>query len=190
MRSPEYDYSLLRSVGDDVFISAAVEIRRPELVTIGSHVAIDTGFYCTVAAELGDYIHIGPYVTVIGGERGRLRLASFTTIAAGCRVACASDAHLGMGLVGPTVPAQYRDDVTHGTVALEMFASLGTNVVVHPGVTVREGSVVGSCSLVASDTKPWTIHHGIPARPVRKRPREKMVDAARALGYSVEPTEV
>ena len=42
--SAQYDYTLLRSCGQDVFISANVEIRRPHLVTVGSHVAIDTGF--------------------------------------------------------------------------------------------------------------------------------------------------
>lgn len=179
----QFDHGLLRTVGADVFISAAVEIRRPHLVSVGSHVAIDSGFYCTVSAELRDYIHIGPYVSVIGGERGRLQMTSFTTIAAGCRIACSSDAHLGAGLVGPTVPDRYRDDVQYGAVTFEMFASLGTNVVVHPGVTLAEGSVVGSCSLVTQDTEPWTIYHGVPARPVRERPREKMIAAARALGY-------
>ncbi len=179
----QFDYGLLRAVGADAFISAAVEIRRPHLVSVGSHVAIDSGFYCTVSAELSDYIHIGPYVSVIGGERGRLQMASFTTIAAGCRIACSSDAHLGSGLVGPTIPAPYRDDVQYGAVIFEMFASLGTNVVVHPGVTLAEGSVVGSCSLVTHHTEPWTIYHGVPARPIRGRPREKMIAAAKALGY-------
>ena len=179
----QFDHALLRAVGADVFISPAIEIRRPHLVSVGSHVAIDSGFYCTVSAELGDYIHIGPYVSVIGGERGRLRMTSFTTIAAGCRIACSSDAHLGAGLVGPTIPDRYRDDVRYGGVTFEMFASLGTNVVVHPGVTLAEGTVVGSCSLVTQDTEPWTIYQGIPARPVRERPRGKMIAAAKALGY-------
>jgi len=180
----EYDHTLLKRCGDDVFISAAVEIRRPHLVSVGDHVAIDTGFYCTVAAEIGDYIHIGPYVTVIGGGEGLLRMAAFTTIAAGCRIACSSDAHLGAGLVGPTIPAEFRDDVTFGEVTLEVFASLGTNVVVHPGVTLAVGSVVGSCSLVTHNTEPWTIYHGVPARPVRARPSQRMLAAARSLGYT------
>ena len=179
----QYEYSRLRECGRDVVISASVEIRRPQLVNIGSHVAIDSGFYCTVAAVLGDYIHIGPYVTALGGERGRLTMGPFTTIAAGCRLVCSSDEFLGAGLVGSTVPDRYRDNVTYGEIRFESFASLGTNVVVHPGVTLAEGSVVGSCSLVTADTEPWTIYHGVPARAVRARPREKMIADARALGY-------
>lgn len=180
--SPEYDYSQLKSFGTDVFISANVEIRRPQLVSLGSHIAVDSGFYCTTNVQAADYIHIGPYVTVIGGAQAFLRLVGFNTIGAGSRLLCASDEFLGEGLAGIS-PPEYRDRVIYAPIVFEMFASLGTNVVVHPGVTLAEGCVVGSCSLVTSSTEPWTIYHGIPARPVKPRPREKMIAAAKALGY-------
>ena len=181
--SAQYDYSLLRSCGRDCFISANVEIRRPHLVSIGNNVAIDTGFYCTVRADIGDYVHIGPYVTVIGGEQGLFQAGHFVTIAAGSRIICVSDEHLGEGLGGPHLPEQYRDTQVIGPVIVENFAALATNVVVLPGVRIAEGSVVGACSLVTGSTEPWTVSMGIPARPVRKRPMDKMIQKARALGY-------
>jgi acetyltransferase-like isoleucine patch superfamily enzyme len=181
--SNQYDYSLLRSCGEDVFISANVEIRRPHLVTVGSHVAIDTGFYCTVKAEIGDYIHIAPYVTVIGGAEGVLCMGHFTTIAAGSRIVCASDEHLGEGFVGPTIPAKYRDKVIIAPVVFENFSSVGTNVVILPGVTLAEGSVVGACSLVNKNTEPWTVYVGIPAKPIKVRPKQRMIEMAREMGY-------
>ncbi len=183
MATPEFAYALLDACGEHVFISGHAEIRRPGLVRIGNHVAIDSGFYCTVAAELGDYIHIGPYVTAIGGPQSTLRLAHFTTVGAGSRFVCGSDELLGEGLAGSAIPAEFRDRVTCTIVTVEKFASLGTSVVVHPGVTIGEGSVVGSCSLVTHDTEPWTVYHGTPARAVRERPRDKMIAAARAMGY-------
>jgi acetyltransferase-like isoleucine patch superfamily enzyme len=180
----QYAYALLRSIGQDVFISGQVEIRRPHLVSIGSHVAIDTGFYCTVGAEIGDYVHIGPYVTVIGGATGRLRMDHFSGIAAGCRIVCASDEYLGEGLVGPTVPAAQRDRVIVAPVTFERFAVTGTNAVILPGVTLAEGTAVCACSLVTKSTKPWTVYAGTPARPVRSRLKEKMIAAAAQLGYT------
>lgn len=182
MNTEIFDLTSLRSCGSDVFISPCVEIRRAHLVSIGSHVAIDTGFYCTVEACMGDYIHIGPYVSVIGGEKALLKLGHFNTIGAGSRILCASDEFHGAGLVGMS-PAEYRDKIIYAPVIFEMFASIGTNVVVHPGVTLAEGSVIGSCSLVTKSTEPWTIYQGIPARPVRQRSRDKMIAAAKALGY-------
>src|SRR5437016_842371 len=180
--SPKYDLARLASFGEDVFISANVEIRRPHLVRLGSHIAIDTGFYCTTAAALGDYVHIGPYVTVIGGAPARLELAGFNTIGAGSRLLCASDEFLGAGLVGMS-PPELRDTVCVEPILFAAFASTGTNVVIHPGVTLAEGSVIGSCSLVTRSTEPWTIYKGIPAHPWKKRPREKMIAAAHKLGY-------
>jgi acetyltransferase-like isoleucine patch superfamily enzyme len=51
-------------------------------------------------------------------------------------------------------------------------------------MTLAEGSVVGSCALVTQTTEPWTIYYGVPARPVKTRPSERMLAAAKALGYS------
>jgi acetyltransferase-like isoleucine patch superfamily enzyme len=109
-------------------------------------------------------------------------MIGFNTIGAGSRILCASDEFLGAGLVGMS-PPEFRDNVIYAPVVLKMFASTGTNVVVHPGVTLAEGCVVGSCSLVTKDTEPWTIYHGIPARPVKARPKERMIEAAKVLEY-------
>ena len=185
IQSPEYDYRKLKSCGTNTFISANVEIRRPSMVSVGNNTAIDTGFYLTTQAEIGDYIHIAPYITVIGGAAGKLTMEHFTTIAAGSRIVCGSDNHLGDGLVGPTIPREYADSVTIAPVLFKMFSSVGTNVVVLPGVTLGEGSVVGACSLLTKDTEPWTIYIGSPAKPYKTRRRENMIEFAKRLGYSI-----
>jgi acetyltransferase-like isoleucine patch superfamily enzyme len=172
----------------DVYISKWAEIRRPHLVSVGNHIAVDSGFYCTTELIIGDYIHIGPYVTVIGGANTYLKLKGFNTIGAGSRLVCASDEFLGEGLVGMS-PPEFRDKVVYAPIVFERFASIGTNVVIHPGVTLGEGSVVGSCSLVTKNTEPWTIYYGIPARRVKERAKEKMIAAAKAMGYLSNETE-
>lgn len=181
----QYDPRELKRIGEDTFISKAVEIRRPYLVEVGSHTAIDSGFYCTVAAEIGDYVHIAPYVTAIGGASGFWKMSHFATLAAGSRIICGSDGHLGVGLVGPTIPDPYKDTVKVAPVVFEMFANVGTNVVIMPGVTLGQGTVVGSNSLVTKSTEPWTIYAGSPARPIKKRPRDKMISYASKLGYEI-----
>lgn len=173
----------LLSIGEDVYVANSAVIKRPQLVRIGNHVAIDDFFYLTTPATLGDYIHIGPMVTVIGGPATLFTMGHFSTVAAGCRIICAGDRHLGAGLVSPVIPDEYRDDVDFAPVTLENFASLGTNVVVMPGVTIAEGSVVGANSLVTKSTEPWMIYVGSPAKPVRARPSERMKAYAAALGY-------
>jgi len=181
INSPQYDYSLLKRCGSNVFISSKVEIRRPHLVSIGSNIAIDTGFYCTTNAELGNYIHIAPYVTVIGGANGVLKMGNFSNIGAGSRVICASEEHMGEGLIGPTIPEKYKDKLLIAPVVFEDYSGVGTNVVIMPGVTFGEGAIVAACSFVNKNLEPWTIYAGVPARPIKIRPREKMLAMGREL---------
>ncbi|GAB2473717.1 galactoside O-acetyltransferase [Hymenobacter qilianensis] len=183
IKSAQYDTTLLKGCGEDVFVSANVEIRRPHLVTLGSHVAIDSGVYITTAAQIGDYTHLSPYITVIGGAQSTLIVEDFVTIAAGSRLICGSDQFMGDGFTSVTAPEQYRDTVDFGTIRCARFSGIGTNVVVMPNVTIAEGSVVGACSLVTKDTEPWTIYVGVPARPIKIRPRAKMLEYAKQLGY-------
>jgi dTDP-4-amino-4,6-dideoxy-D-glucose acyltransferase len=176
--------NLLKSIGIDVIISSNVEIKRPNLVSIGNHVAIDSGFYITTGAEIGDYIHIAPYVCIIGGKTGFLKMDHFTNISVGGRVICGSDEFLGEGLItAPGLPDEYRDNLIIKPVIFEKFVNTGANVVILPGVTLAEGSVIGAGSLVTKNTEPWTIYTGVPARPLKARKKEKMIEYAKRLGY-------
>ena len=69
-----YDITQLKFHGDDVVISDFVEIRRPHLVSIGNHSAIGSFVSIATGAEIADYVHISPHVTVIGGATGMLRM--------------------------------------------------------------------------------------------------------------------
>lgn len=183
LSSTDFDYSSLLSFGEDVFISAQTEIRRPQLVSVGNHVAIDTGVYITTAAEIGDYVHLSPYITVIGGAKSKLIVEDFVTVAAGSRIIAGSDKFMGDGFTSVTAPEKYRDSVEFTTIRLSRFAGIGTNAVIMPGVVIGEGSVIGACSLVTKNTEPWTIYVGVPAKPVKIRPRDKMIAYAKELGY-------
>ena len=184
MNSPQYDKALLKSAGADVFISSAVEIRRPHLLSIGNHVAIDTGFYMTTAGTFGDYLHIGPYVAVIGGAKSELVLGNFVNLTVGAKLICGSDSFSGNGLVSaPDIPEAFLNEVMTGRITVEDFAAVCAGAIIMPGVTIAEGSVVGAGSLVKKSTEPWTIYAGNPAVPIRVRPREHMLAYAKKLGY-------
>ena len=48
---------------EDVYIHDDVEFRQR--YSIGNHVAVDKGVYCSTNIDIGDYVHISPYVTII-----------------------------------------------------------------------------------------------------------------------------
>jgi len=173
----------MKYIGEDSYIDPHAVIRRPHLVTIGRNTNIDYGAYITTGAQIGDYCHIAAYVTCIGGEHGRLIMGNFATIACGSRLVCAGEAHLGEGLVGPTIPKQYQDRQNIESIVFEDFVNIGTNSVILQGVRLGQGSVVGACSLVTQDTEPWMIYKGIPAKPFKTRCKDQMIKFARELGY-------
>ena len=95
-------------LGEDVIIDNHVNIVRPDDVSIGNHVAIDFGFHCTVKIALGDYIHIGPHVSMIGGRTAIFEAQGFNNIMAGARIVCGSDRFDDSGLFGALIPDEYK----------------------------------------------------------------------------------
>ena len=94
--------------GNDVILSNNIEIKRPDLCKIGNHVAIDFGFYCTTALNIGDYVHIGPHVSCIGGRDGKFELHGYNNVMAGARIICCSDRFDNSGLFGALVPDKFK----------------------------------------------------------------------------------
>jgi galactoside O-acetyltransferase len=131
---------------------------------------------------MGDYIHISPFVVVIGGEKSKLILEDFTFIASGTKVVCGSEDYTGGGLIGPTIPEEYRK-INYNMVKFERFAGCGVNCSIMPGVTLAEGSILGANSLLTKDTEPWTIYVGSPAKPIKMREKETIINNAKKLGY-------
>ena len=172
--------------GDDVFIHRNVEFTRPELVKIGNHVAIDSGFYCTTALTVGDYVHISPHVAVIGGKKTALTVEDFCFISTGSKLIGGSETFWGYGLVGPLIPDEFKDDQIVKPIVIKRFAGILANSVILPGVKMAEGSVLGANSLLNSDTEPWTIYAGNPAKPLRARLKHKCYEYAKKLGYTYE----
>ncbi len=169
--------------GDDVYISATAEIRRPELARIGNHVAIDSFFYCTTKLHVGDYVHISPHVAVIGGKKTALYVEDFCFLSVGSKYICGSETFHGGGLIGPLIPEEYQDEQQLLPITLQRFSGALANSVVLPGVVMAEGSVLGANSLLKEDTEPWTVYAGNPARPIRKRSMYKAYEYAEKLGY-------
>lgn len=70
------------------------------------------------------------------------------------------------------VPAKYRPGIISKPVRIGKYTILGCNSVVLPGVTISEGTAVGSMSLCNKSTEEWSIYAGIPARKIRERRRD------------------
>jgi acetyltransferase-like isoleucine patch superfamily enzyme len=150
----------------DIFIHKDAEFKIEP--TLGDHIAIDKGVYCTVNATIGDYTHISPYVTIIGGKTGEFISKGFNNIMAGARIICGSDRFDGSGLFGAMIPKEYKGKQIIEPVVMEMFSNIGTNAIVLPGSILREGVLLTAGSLLMGDTEAWGVYKGNPAILVKK----------------------
>lgn len=53
---------------------------------------------------------------------------------------------------------------------------IGQNAVILPGVHIGDGAIIGLNSVVGSDVEPYTIVAGNPAKPLRKRFDDEMIE--------------
>lgn len=164
------------SRGEDVYVAPNVVWKRPHLAYLRSHIAIDDYFYCTTRIFIENNVHIGPHVSIIGGEHSTLYVGRFCTISAGARIICKSDSFDGSGLVTvPDIPDEFKNTVLGEKIVMHNFSAVGTNAVLMPDVVLAEGVVVGANSLVTETIfEPWTIWVGSPAQKLKDRPREKI----------------
>lgn len=168
--------------GNDVLIDSDVLFKN-EYKIHGSHVAIDKGFYCTSNISIGNYVHIGPYVTVIGGKNSSFEVKGFNNIMAGARIICASDRFDDSGLFGAMIPDEYKGTQINKPVIMEEFSNIGTNAIVLPGSILRKGVMLSAGSLLIGETEDWGVYKGNPAVLIKKINPSKILNHAKKLGY-------
>ena len=164
-----------KKAGKNLKIFEFVKIIRPEVIEIGDYSEIDdfTFIYGGKGIKIGRYVHISRFVSVIGG--GELYLGDYTVLADGSRILTGTDSYHGGSRMSTCLPMEQRN-LNVSYVRIEKDAFVGTNAVVHPGVKIGEGAIIGSNSLVLKDVDPWTINVGIPCKVIGKRPIVKHDD--------------
>lgn len=179
-----------KSIGENVTIYEPVAIIEPESIVLGSNIIISEFSFLAggLGLYLGNYIHIAAHTCISGG--GYCILQDFVGLSAGVRLITSSENVDGSGLTNPTIPQEFRA-IHRSFVNCEKHSFLSTNVVVHPGVTIGEGAVVGSGSIVTKDLEPWGVYLGTPVRRIKERPKEKIFEMENELleKSSVTPSD-
>lgn len=177
-------------IGENVLIYEPVTIIHPELISLKNNIIISE--YSFLAGGLGLYIgkfiHISAHSCISGG--GYCILEDFVGLSAGCRIITGTEDISGTGLTNPTIPSKYRS-FTRSFVHCQKHSFLATNVIVHPGITIGEGAVISSGSVVTKDVEPWSIYRGIPARKVSERRHDKILSLEKELlnESNLKPTD-
>jgi dTDP-4-amino-4,6-dideoxy-D-glucose acyltransferase len=164
---------------NNVYIHNDVEFKRD--FKLGNNIAIDKGVYITVNCVIGDYTHISPYVTIIGGKHGHFECKGFNNIMAGARIICSSDRFDDSGLFGALIPEEIKGRQITSPVIMEEFSNIGTNAIVMPGSILRKGVLLTAGSLLIGDTEEWGVYKGNPAVLVKKINGDKIIELSKKL---------
>lgn len=165
----------LAEVGRDVTIWPMAKIVGMEAIRIGDSVIIDDFVFLMggKSTRIGSFVHIASFTSVTGG--GEFVMEDFAGLSGGIRVYTGNEDYSGEFLTNPAVPHPYRVPI-RSFVRIGKHAIVGANAVVLPGVTVGEGAVVGANSLITKNCDPWTVYAGSPARPIKSRPKERILE--------------
>jgi acetyltransferase-like isoleucine patch superfamily enzyme len=161
-----YSFTRFRSEQSPaVQIGEAASIYLGTMFDLGPGGSVNIGRYCILTApqimadghiEIGDYALIGWNVIIMDSYRFALD----------------PDERREQVRQIPSRPGRVPDFVgTVQPVSIGSNAWVSFDVVVMPGVSIGEGSVVRARSVVAEDVAPYTIVSGNPARLVSRAPR-------------------
>ncbi len=168
----------LGEVGNNVLISKNAKLYCPQNIFLKDNVRIDD--FCIISAGtkvcVGSYVHISAFVVLFGGSG--IIVGDYCSISSFSAIYSESDDFSGKSLVNPWFPQKFKPGYKKGKVSLRNFSNVGAHSIIMPGVTLGEGSVVGSNSLVVSDCEEWSINAGTPSKKIEMRHYEisKMMD--------------
>lgn len=130
----------------------------------------------------------------------RLVIGKFCSIACGAKFLFNSANHTMRSLSTYPFPLFFeewgldRKNVTQswdnkGDIVIGNDVWIGYEAVILAGVTIGDGAIIGSRAVVTKDVMPYTIVGGVPAKPIRKRFSDEVVQKLQEMKWWDWPKE-
>lgn len=163
-----------KRLGDNVLISDKASLYNINNISIGSNVRIDD--FSIISAgkegiEIGNYVHIACYVSLIGNEK--IVLEDYVGLSSKVAVYSSSDDYTGNFMTNPTVFDEFKK-VDNRPVVFKKYSIVGSGTVILPGVIIGEGTAVGALSLVTKKLQEWGVYSGSPLKFIKARKKDML----------------
>lgn len=175
-----FDLKELKSCGKNVIIGKTVRIRYPESVEIGDNVIIDDFTYISTTLKIHDNVHISAGCKIIGGKKSFVEMKEFSTLAPNVVLSAGSDDYIS-GIATPMVPMEFKGNAIIGSIILNKHCIVGAGSVVLPNVFFAEGACLGALSLANKTLEEYSLYAGIPAKFLKKRNKEEIIELEKKL---------
>jgi acetyltransferase-like isoleucine patch superfamily enzyme len=151
------------TIGDDVYLGpSSLLVANKEYPGPVMHAPAETP-----VTTYSPVIEIGHRVNATGG----LQVGAVERIAIGDDVLFATNVNITDAFHGYSradIPYKYQPMEKIAPIVIGRGCWIGQNVVITPGVSIGEQSIVGANSVVTSDIPPFSIALGAPARVVKR----------------------
>jgi maltose O-acetyltransferase len=134
---------LFERLGGFAWIQPGATFVATDRIRVGAHFGVNTGSYLNGIGGLtiGDYVLIGSNVTISSGQHP----------------------------IEGRYPPVFARPAIPKAIVIEDDVWIGAGAVIMPGVTLRQGTVVGANAVVTKDTPRYAVVVGAPARTIRLR---------------------
>ena len=169
-----------KHLGKNVLISKMTSIYNAKNISIGDNSRIDDFSIISAGSgciDIGRYVHIACYVSLIG--KNKIILRDYSGLSSRVAVYSSSDDYSGEYMTNPCVP-NHLTNVIHGDVVIGKHVVVGANSVILPNVTLEDGCSVGALSLITKSFCGFNILGGVPAKVIGVR-SENIIELERYI---------
>lgn len=135
--------AFFRHLGGFAWVQHGVTIVQANRLSVGRHFGCNTGTYINAIGTItiGDYVLLGSNVTISSGRHP----------------------------IEGAYPPVFARPAEPLPIVIENGVWIAAGAVIMPGVTLREGTVIGANAVVTKDTEAFGVYVGAPARKIRSR---------------------
>jgi len=136
--------------------------------------------------KIGDYTYGPLNIMCWNDKKEHLSIGSFCSISSGVVFILGGNHNMKSISTFPFRHFLYGDNseaFTKGEIIIEDDVWMGTNSIVLSGVTIGQGSVVAAGSVVTKSFPPYSVIGGNPAKLIKKRLSDDIINEAVLLNY-------
>lgn len=136
--------------------------------------------------KVGNYTYGPLNIMCWDDKKEHLSIGSFCSVASGVVFILGGNHNMSSISTFPFRHFLYGDSseaITKGEIIIEDDVWIGTNSIVLSGVTIGQGSVVAAGSVVTKSFPPYSVIGGNPAKLIKKRLSDDMINEAVLLNY-------
>lgn len=137
--------------------------------------------YCNTNVKVGAFTYGVPYIGIYTSDE-KIVIGKFCSMAEGVRIYAGGEHHHNWGSTYPfgSYFSEFKDGedcrTSKGDVSIGNDVWIGYGATILSGVTIGDGAVIGTNAVVTKDVPPYAIAAGNPARIVKYRFKQDVID--------------